>query len=468
MSVRPQRLEPAAATAAPRTIGRYRVERVLGEGSMGVVYQAVDPLLARTVAVKTLRRSPLLSVQAAERFRDEARAAGRLAHPGIVAVYEYADGDPPYIVMEFVDGRPLLDLTSRSARLPLPDVLSLMVQLLEALHCAHENGVCHLDIKPGNLLVRTDGRLKLTDFGISRIDDAPTIIEPPGKTVMGSPGYMAPERYSDAPPDRRVDIFSCGVLLYELLTGAPPFLGPSNAVMYQVLHVDPPAPSRSAVPQPPPACFDAIVAKAIAKRADDRYPNALALRDALLGVATATVGPRLSREAVALLRPLSVVPQPGVAAASSCSSDADTLGRLEALLLPHLGPIAKAVVRRTARECNTSAALLARLAHETLPVAERNAFISRASAALSYGRPDAPPLIPVLGATPLQPELVRRAERVLAHHVGPIAAVIARRAAAAGCSREQFFAELAHRAGDTVDRQALLADLEAQVKSPAA
>ena len=168
------------------------------------------------------------------RFRNEAQAAGRLSHPNIVSVYEYAQTGPQrYIAMEYVAGVSLHETVVHGFRLPLADTLSVIVQLLDALECAHAQGVWHRDIKPANLLLTAEGRLKVTDFGIARIDDGNLTHH---TTVLGSPGYMAPERYTDEAPDARVDIFSCGVLLYELLAGSAPFRGSAGAVMYQVLH----------------------------------------------------------------------------------------------------------------------------------------------------------------------------------------------------------------------------------------
>ena len=235
MSARPVGLGRGADAAAslPQRLGKYLVSRVLGEGAMGVVYQALDPDIHRPVAIKAIRASLLAphaqDIAATARFRTEAQAAGRLSHPNIVSVYEYGQADDAhYIAMEYVDGISLQALVSRGEHLPLDDALSVMLQLLDALACAHAQGVWHRDIKPANLLLTPEGRLKVTDFGIARIDSGDLTHH---TTVLGSPGYMAPERYTDEAPDRRVDIFSCGVLFYELLTGLAPFRGGAGAVM---------------------------------------------------------------------------------------------------------------------------------------------------------------------------------------------------------------------------------------------
>jgi eukaryotic-like serine/threonine-protein kinase len=221
-------VEPAAAPtrAAPARLGRYALHGTLGEGAMGVVYRAHDPLLERSVALKTFRAPAGGGVASSLHLKREAQAAARLSHPGIVAVYEYGeDGAQSFIAMELVRGRPLIGALSQP--LPIDDVLCVMAQLLDALQCAHEQGVWHRDIKPSNLMVTHDGRLKITDFGVARIDDATTPARERG--VIGSPGYLAPECYRPgAMVDQRADLYACGVLLFELLTGARPAAAPAG------------------------------------------------------------------------------------------------------------------------------------------------------------------------------------------------------------------------------------------------
>ena len=481
MSARPFEFEPAGLAPMPRQLGKYVVSQVLGEGAMGIVYKAVDPHIHRPVAIKAIR-APLLApgakdLAAATRFRTEAQAAGRLSHPNIVSVYEYGDtGHECYIAMEYVDGTSLLELTGRGERLPLDDALSVMLQLLDALACAHAQGVWHRDIKPANLLITPDGRLKVTDFGIARIDSSDRTHH---TTVLGSPGYMAPERYTDEAPDQRVDIFSCGVLLYELLTGGAPFRGSSSAVMYQVLNQDPPPPSSLALQPAVPSRFDSVIAHALAKRAADRFADAGQMRHALCLAADRPIRPTVSIDTLLRLRgapgelPTQVMPRasapsapPAPPLASSAPSvpgwDAATLQRIETLLLPQLGPMARLVVRDATRHCHDVGSLIARIAGDALDPEERQTFIQQANAACPASRPPksvpSGPL-PVLGATPMRPDLVEKAQRVLAGHIGPLAMLLARRAAANAPTREQFFSTLADQAGEEVDRKQLLADL---------
>jgi hypothetical protein len=461
----------APISVLPQRLGKYEIVGLLGEGAMGRVYKAIDPHIGRAVAIKTIRPSLLGAgahdVAALQRFRTEAQAAGRLNHPNIVAVHEYGhDRDQHHIVMEFVEGVSLLQLTAHGRRLPIGDVCSVMQQLLDALACAHAQGIWHRDIKPANLLVTADGRLKVSDFGIARVAAAELTQQLGG--VLGSPGYMAPERYTGEAPDRRVDIFSCGVLLYELLTGRTPFRADTgSATMYRVLNELPPAPSTLAIADPPPARFDAIVALAIARRPVDRYADAAEMREALRVAAGRPIAPSVSiatmmrpRDTDAGDTPTQVLPRR--APDSLAAWDATLLERLEALLVPQLGPVARLVVRAAARRGGHAHALVARIAAEALDPGERDAFVAAAQALLP-ARPAAPAAVatalPVLGDTPMAGDVAARAERVLVEHIGPIAGLIVRRAAAASRSREQFYAALADQAGAEVDRRQLLAQL---------
>src|SRR2546422_11573955 len=197
---------------------------------MGVVYKGYDPVLERHVALKTVRKELVdenLAGQIIARFKNEALASGRLNHPAIVGIYEYGENKQlAYIAMEYVQGRGLRDFLARQERFGLQEVMTIMSRLLDALDYAHEHGVVHRDIKPQNIIMTPDGRLKLADFGIARIDRSN--LTQVG-SIMGTPAYMSPEQYAGQQVDRRSDIFSCGVVLYELLTGVKPFEGPTRS-----------------------------------------------------------------------------------------------------------------------------------------------------------------------------------------------------------------------------------------------
>src|SRR6266571_3235797 len=206
--------------ADPGKIGKYRIDSVLGKGAMGVVYKAFDPGIERAVAIKTVRKDlvdPDLVEQSMARFKNEARAAGRLLHPNIVSVYEYGEDEAnAFIVMEYVEGTGLREFLNRGASFDLPQISSIMTQLLLALDFAHERGVVHRDIKPANLILTASGTLKVADFGIARVDTSSLTTM---GMVMGTPSYMSPEQCQGQPVDRRSDIFSAAVVLYELIAG---------------------------------------------------------------------------------------------------------------------------------------------------------------------------------------------------------------------------------------------------------
>jgi serine/threonine protein kinase len=211
-----------------RKLGKYELRREVGRGGMGVVYEAYDTTICRRVALKTLCSAVLSGPEADAfigRLRREAQAAGRLTHPNIVAVYDFGEesqqpaagaGRIAYIAMEFVEGRELRDLLACQERFPIPSIVRIMGQLLDALEYSHKNGVVHRDIKPSNIILLEGDTVKVTDFGIARIESS-TLTQ--AGSIMGSPSYMAPEQFLAQPVDGRSDLYSAGVLLYELLAG---------------------------------------------------------------------------------------------------------------------------------------------------------------------------------------------------------------------------------------------------------
>src|SRR5579871_2643451 len=267
----------------PKSIGKYPVVGVLGKGAMGIVYRGYDPLIRRPVAIKTIAKD-LIDVRLnasdiAARFRREAQAAGNLNHPGIVGVYEYGETDDyAFIAMECVEGTSLRDYFSQKAQFPEGDAVSIMAQLLDALGYAHDHEVVHRDVKPANIIIMRNGRIKLADFGIARLEASDRTQT---GLIMGTPGYIAPEYYFSIPIDHRVDIFAAGVVLYELLSGETPFRGSPEAVMRAVCYEDPAAPSSTGFRRPLTQ-YDAIVARALQRKVEDRYPSAASFRQALL------------------------------------------------------------------------------------------------------------------------------------------------------------------------------------------
>jgi serine/threonine-protein kinase len=281
-----------SAEAELKTLGRYNIERVLGKGAMGVVYEGVDPKLNRRVAIKTILKSHLDPDTAKDysmRFSREAQAVARLNHPHIVQVYDFAEeGDIAYLVMEFIRGKELKNFFDANERFDIREAVRIMGELLDALEFAHNAGIIHRDIKPANVMLDAQARTKLTDFGVARVTDSDrTQAErTQAGTMVGTPAYMSPEQITGGTIDKRSDVFSAGIILYQFLTGEKPFTGGGAwTIAKKIIQEDPPAPSslNNAVTQ----FFDAVVNKALSKNPETRYQSAkdfgVALRRALEG-----------------------------------------------------------------------------------------------------------------------------------------------------------------------------------------
>ncbi len=265
----------------PQQIGRYEVRRQIGRGGMAVVLEGWDPVLHRLLAVKLVDKTSLdasIAHDALRRFKREAQAAARLTHPNVVQVYEYGEEDAfAWIAMEYVPGKPLTAYLEEGLRTEIRRVRDIIGQLLDALAYSHGQGVVHRDIKPANLLVTADGQIKVTDFGIARIEASNFTQR---GDMLGTPSYMSPEQYMGEATDGRSDIFSAGVILYELLTGERPFTGDSSGqIMQKILHDTPANPSDLNPQVPPPV--DWVLQKALAKDLDDRFSSAREFQAAL-------------------------------------------------------------------------------------------------------------------------------------------------------------------------------------------
>ena len=259
-------------------LGRYLVQSELGRGAMGVVYKATDSVLERTVAVKTVNMA--LERDGADRyearFYQEARAAGGLNHPNIVTVYDVGkSGEVVFMAMEYIEGPELRTLIVDGRPMPVSRALAIAAQVADGLAYAHQHGVVHRDVKPANIMVPSDGPVKITDFGIARMRSAASDLTQTG-VMLGSPKYMSPEQVIGKRADHRSDLFSLGVILYEMLTGSTPFNGENvTALMYQIVNFAPPAPS--ALNGAVPVMADYIVAKTLAKALEERYQSAAEL-----------------------------------------------------------------------------------------------------------------------------------------------------------------------------------------------
>jgi serine/threonine-protein kinase len=281
--------------------GRFRVTSFLGEGAMAAVYRGEQDEEPRQVAIKVMHPHLATDETFPKRFRREAKAAKALSHPNVVRIIDYGvDGDLAYIAMELLAGQDLFEVLEKRGKLPADVAGRVMIRVLSALDAAHERGIVHRDLKPENVMVQgsLDGTgqldVKVLDFGVAKIvapgattDDAPTHVSGSGLTsagaVLGTPEYMSPEQCQGAPLDVRTDVYSAGVLLYQLVTGHVPFRGPSP-VHTMLSHVrDAPAPPRQIVPALD-AEVEAVILKALAKPLADRYQSAVAFREALAQV----------------------------------------------------------------------------------------------------------------------------------------------------------------------------------------
>lgn len=264
-------------------LGRYDLVQVLGKGAMGTVYEGRDPNLERRVAIKTIKVENLSAQEAAEyevRFRTEARSAARLQHPNIVSVYDSdRDGDVAFLVMEYIEGEDLKHYIDRGEVFTLAQTLSIMGDLLAALDYAHRQAIVHRDIKPANLLMERGGRVKLTDFGVARIQDTADATRTQG-TMVGTLKYMAPEQVQGQPVDARADLFAVGIVLYQLLTGRRPFDGGSDFDIIQQI-VGQPHPAPSSLNDKLPPAIDAVVARALEKTRELRFQSAREFLEAL-------------------------------------------------------------------------------------------------------------------------------------------------------------------------------------------
>jgi len=263
-------------------LGRYQIVEAIGKGAMGTVFRGVDPVINRPVALKTIRLDFVADQSELAELRDrltrEARAAGNLSHPNIVTIYDIgAEENLQYIAMEYLEGQTLEDLTKRKVQFSYRIVAGIISQICAALQYAHEQGIVHRDIKPANIMVLPDYAVKVMDFGIARVDSSSMTRT---GIAMGTPNYIAPELLQGKPVDRRCDIFSLGVVIYELLTGRRPFRGENlTSLIYSIINENPPAPST--INDNVPLLFDHIVDKALRKNPMERFQKAADLKAAL-------------------------------------------------------------------------------------------------------------------------------------------------------------------------------------------
>jgi eukaryotic-like serine/threonine-protein kinase len=263
--------------------GRYKIIRPIGKGAMGMVYHGLDPAIDRPVALKTIRidqgADEMETMELKERLIREAKAAGKISHPNIVTIYDVGEeGSMQYIAMEYLEGNTLENILKSGADWDYRTISRVMIQACEALDYAHENGIVHRDIKPANIMILEGNKVKVMDFGIARLDKSASMTQT--GTALGTPNYISPEQLRGQPVDRRSDIFSLGVVFYEVLTHEKPFKGDTiSALIYSILHTDPPRPSE--INLDIPRIFDKIIGKGLVKDPDLRFQRARDISDIL-------------------------------------------------------------------------------------------------------------------------------------------------------------------------------------------
>jgi serine/threonine-protein kinase len=369
-------------------VGKYRVDGLIGRGSVGVVYKGYDSQIDRAVAIKSLRLDILAAIADREmllkRFSTEARAAGRCVHPNIVTVYDYVEQDnTPYIVMEFVDAGTLENVINCGTSVPLRQVGEIMVQLVSALVHAHGKGIVHRDVKPANILCPTPSSIKVTDFGVARFD-AIDLTHPNGIGAIGTPNYMSPEQFLGRPVDGRSDLYASGIILFEMLTGTKPFVARElPELMRKVLNDRPPPLSTLR----PGNCrhLEEVVLRALARNPDDRFQTGEDFINALTAAIEATGAdnkPSLD------LTSLSLTPKPKTSSPQSASSrtagnssttmsarlTTETLNAVEVELARSIGPIARVLLKRASSETTDPDTLLSWLAQQIPGEAEASRF----------------------------------------------------------------------------------------------
>jgi serine/threonine-protein kinase len=462
------------AEPLPATIGRYVVENLVGIGGMGQIFKAHDPEIRRSVAIKLISTRLMSGADSEEyirRFRREAQAAARCAHPNIVAIYDFAlhEGQP-FMAMEFVYGVSLRQALDAAPVMAVPDAIGIILQVLDALASAHDLGVIHQDIKPANIMLTPEMRVKVADFGISRFVNAEvTSIS----SSMGTPNYMSPEQCHGESVDGRSDIFSAGATLFEMVAGVRAFPGHNLADVTHRIRFERlpllPAPIRAAAPR-----LQLVLERAMEKQPEDRFHTgkemAEALRQVLGGFGDQKEEKtRISSVGSPVVSSMTIPPDLQNAMRSDTGSgqlpsgsqiDPETLRALEEKLVGYVGPIARVLVRTTAGRSRSVSDLCSQLALSVTDQAERERF-RREVDSLIRGRPSAPSGPPSRGDRSgprdrLSEDELDRVQAALIQYVGPIARVLVRRATADATSVEALWLSLSNHIESPAERSAFL------------
>ncbi|QPH54081.1 serine/threonine-protein kinase [Pontivivens ytuae] len=438
-----------------RFIGKYRIDGVLGEGAMGVVYAGQDPDIDRPVAIKTIHQNLIGTADSQDwldRFAREARAAGRVLHPNLVTIFEFLQQDGrPYLVMERIRSVTLEDRRASPDPFPLEEIHALMGQILAGLACIHAAGIVHRDLKPANVMLTDDGTVKLTDFGIARL----TAMEATGAGMVGTPSYMAPEQLTGREVDARADIYACGVMLYELLTGRKPYRGGGVEALFEVVRNGKVTPPSEVKPELS-AEIDRVVLTAMSVDPDNRFESADAMRAALEAVL-----PTADRTGL-----IEVAARPRRAAGSGSFSatmleriNEQTLGKVAQHLTKSIGPMGSIIARRAAASASNADEMVAAVLEEFDDPAERAEMRRLMERVLAGNGETSLP-----GAHGLPPDAVARITDLLKPHLGPIASVLVRKQASSAATPAALAETVAESITDTTERAAFLRAVDAVLR----
>lgn len=421
---------PKPSTDTVRFVGKYRIEGTLGKGAMGVVFAGHDPGIDRPVAIKTIHTHLVedeAGAEFTERFGREARAAGRVTHPNLVTIFDFfVENSVPYLVMERVQSNTLKDFIAAQTPINLKQVHNIFVQILEGLDAIHAAGIVHRDLKPANVMFAETGQIKLTDFGVARLID----MEASQAGLVGTPSYMAREQILGHAVDARADIYSCGVMLYEVLTRQKPFATGGVEAVYHAMEHQRVTPPSTLVPGLP-ATFDSVVMKALRLNPAERFGSVQEMSLAL-SQALATADSTVTQVPIG----------PPAAAEPDTSSDTmiktlnhQTMHQLEQDITACMGPIGPVIARRVAVTARNAQEMVDEVLKSVPNSAEREALRNQMEETL-FG-------LEQTGAPPLHEQDLSRLSALLASHIGPIAPVLLKREAAACATFQDLVTKLA-------------------------
>jgi serine/threonine-protein kinase len=445
----------------PKQVGKYRIDHVIGRGAIGIVYKGYDEQIDRPLAIKTLRPEIFNDVNDSDgflrRFTTEAQAAARCLHPNIVTVFDLVEQERrPYIVMEYVNAGTLENVIQTGALVPIRQVGEIMAQILLALDHAHSKGVLHRDVKPANILCPSAASIKVADFGVARLDSLD--LTTPNGFAAGTPNYMAPERFLGRPADARTDLFAAGVILFQLLTGAKPFVAFDLPELMQKLLNELP-PSIMTLRPAMWAEMDAVAQKALARNPEDRFQTAEGFVDALNAAMEARTNDnllpvdltKLSRTAA-----MDAPAGPSPATLSVTMAEQLSVGAIDDLsrtLARWLGPIARLIVNQALQETSDADALLSSLSQQIKSDAEIALFRQSAEKLLREHLP----IVCARAREAISEAEIKTAIDALICEIGPIARRLVTREAQTAVGRDDFYRRLADEIPDELAKARFLA-----------